>query len=202
MFKISITGKAKSGKNTVAKLLVKELKNNKSYYGHQFIAFADPIKAMAHQAFPQIPHRWLYGDSKYRSEIIPGAFKDGTALTVRQLLIDLGNDFGRKYNHNIWINNFNHSFQKVLILKNHPKKYRNIIIVPDCRRRNEFDFLKSLDFFNIRILRDDCTKINDISETDQDGIMDSEFDVVIHNNGTKSQLEAQVNQIISNLKEK
>jgi hypothetical protein len=196
MFKISITGKAKSGKNTVAKLLVKELKNNKPYYAHQFIAFADPIKAMAHQAFPQIPRRWLYGDSKYRSEIIPGAFKNGTALTVRQLLIDLGNDFGRKYNHNIWINNFNNSFQKVLILNNHPKKYRNIIIVPDCRRRNEFDFLKALGFFNIKILRDDCTKINDISETDQDGIQDTEFEFVIHNNGTKADLKKTIKQIV------
>jgi hypothetical protein len=195
MYRIAITGKANSGKNTVGKLLVNELKNNNLGYGHQFIAFADPIKGMAHQAFPKIPRKWLCGSSKFRSEIVPDAFKDGVPLTVRQLLIDLGNDFGRKYNPNIWIDNFNHFFQKA-----HQNNV-GIVVVPDCRRRNEFDFLKNLGFFNIKIVRADCTKINDISETDQDGIQDTEFDFVIINNGTKDDLRKTIKQIIPYLHE-
>src|SRR5271170_6405611 len=101
MYKIAITGKANTGKNTVGKLLVKGLSDQTIDYvnlsgpvmgaSSKFIAFADPIKKMARLAFPIIPRKWLYGPSKFRSEVIPGAFKNGVPLTVRQLLIDLGN---------------------------------------------------------------------------------------------------------------
>jgi len=203
MYRIAITGKANTGKNTVAKLLTKGLYGIANTEGWnwssgkvQFIAFADPIKKMARLAFPQIPRKWLYGSSKYRSQVIPDAFKDGVPLTVRQLLIDLGNDFGRKYNPVLWIDNFDHGLEK--LYKNNPK----IVVVTDCRFRNEFDHLKNLGFFQIRILRDIHTKIDDVSETNQDGIMDSEFDAIIYNNKTKAHLKAQVDQIIMKLQEK
>ena len=194
MFKVAITGKANTGKNTVSKLLVKGLFANypedypKEYI--HFIAFADPLKKMARLAFPQIPRKWLYGSSKYRKQVIPGAFKDGVPLTVRQLLIDLGNDFGRKYNPILWINNFDHALKKL------EKKTPAAVIVTDCRFRNEFDHLKGLEFFQIRILRNDHSKINDVSETNQDGILDSEFDVIIDNNKDKVHLKKQVQQIL------
>ena len=195
MFKIAITGKANTGKNTVGKLLLKGLQGGPLGIGkYKFIAFADPLKQMAQLAFPEIPRKWLYGSSKYRSQVIPGAFKEGTPLTVRQLLIDLGNDFGRKLKPTMWIDNFDKRLEKLY------KKDLELVVVTDCRFRNEFDHLKKLKFFQIRILRDAHAKIDDVSETNQDGISDSEFDAVIRNNGTKSQLEAQVNQIISDLK--
>lgn len=197
MYKIAITGKANTGKNTVGKLLLKGLWSGPAWIDKcKFIAFADPLKKMAHLAFPEIPRKWFYGSSKYRSQVIPGAFKDGVPLTVRQLLIDLGNDFGRKYKPTIWIDNFDQNLEKLY------RKKPELIVVTDCRFRNEFDHLKKLGFFQIRILRDAHAKINDVSETNQDGIMDNEFDAVIYNNSTKAQLEYQVTQIISNLKEK
>lgn len=197
MYKIAITGKANTGKNTVGKLLVQEIKHHWSpnRFSHQFIAFADPLKKMARLAFPQIPRKWFYGSSKFRSEVIPGAFKDGVPLTVRQLLIDLGNDFGRKYQPDIWLRNLDKAFDK-LVKKNVP-----VVVVTDCRFRNEFDHLKSLGFFQIRIVRDTVTKINDASETNQDGIQDSEFDYVIRNNGTKEDLKKIIRQVLPHLHE-
>lgn len=196
MYKIAITGKANTGKNTVGKLLVDSLFSSKinntgSYnFKSQFIAFADPIKEMARLAFPELPRKWLYGSSKYRNEVIPGAFKDDyIPLTVRQLLIDIGNDFGREYKSDIWIWNLKQRLDKL------SKKNLDIVVVTDCRFRNEFDYLKQWGFFQIRILRDAHTKINDVSETNQDGISDSEFDAVINNNGTKQQLKSQVDDI-------
>jgi hypothetical protein len=193
MIRISITGKARSGKDTLARIIDKEC--NFSMLPTRFLAFADPIKKIAHKAFPQIPRKWLYGSSEYRSEIIPGAFKNGVPLTVRQLLIDIGNDFGRAYNPNIWINNFNHRYQNIL----EKQSDQGVIIATDVRRRNEFDFLKSIGFYNIRILRHDYTKIDDISETDQDRILDSEFDAVIENNKDKKYLKLWAQQIRSQL---
>ncbi len=197
MYKFAITGKANSGKNTVGKLLIKSLfEKNVSYVSRQvihYLAFADPLKKMAQLAFPHIPRKWLYGPSQFRSEIIPGAFKDGVPLTVRQVLIDLGNDFGRKYQNDIWIKNLETRINKLA------KKQAKAVVVTDCRFRNEFDHLKSLGFFQIRLLRDASTKIDDVSETNQDGIHNNEFNVVIYNNSTLKDLKTEVLKIVSQL---
>jgi hypothetical protein len=79
------------------------------------------------------------------------------------------------------------------------QKDLGLVIITDCRFRNEFDHLKSLGFYQIRLLRKDFTKIDDISETNQDGIADSEFDYVLHNNGTLEELEKEVKKIVLSL---
>lgn len=191
MYKIAITGKANTGKNTISKLIAKDL----PYIRPKYLAFADPIKEMIRIAYPEIPRKWLYGSSKYRTEVIPGAFYEGKPLTVRQLLINLGNDFGRANKPDIWLRNFDVRFKKQVDAK------KGIVIVTDCRFRNEFDHLKSLGFFQIRLRRNEHTKIDDISETNQDGIADSEFDAVIENNGTLKELAEKVKNIIPKLKE-
>lgn len=197
MYKIAITGKANSGKNTVGKLLIKSLFEKDWPEGQlHFIAFADPIKKIARLTFPEIPRKWLYGPSKFRAEIIPGAFKDGVPLTVRQLLCDLGNDYGRKYQSDRWIRTFNCSYQKLI------KKNARAIVVTDVRFRNEFDFLKKEEFYQIKLLRDSHAKIDDISETSQDGIRSEEFDYVLHNNNTLKDLKAEVAKIVSQISQK
>lgn len=193
MYKIAITGKANTGKNTVGKLLVKELTKEKQS-SHAYMAFADPIKEMIRIAYPEVPRNWLYGSSANRAKVIPGAFYQGKPLTVRQLLINLGNDFGRANKPDIWLRNFDNR------LKKQTNKSTGILIVTDCRFRNEFDYLKDLGFYQIRLMRDSHLKIDDVSETNQDGIKDDEFNYVVHNNSTLEFLEGEVQKIVSQLK--
>jgi len=201
MYKIAITGKANTGKNTVSKLILerlhdKMLKTNIvawEAFTYKLMAFADPIKEMIRIAYPEIPRKWLFGPSKFRANVIPGAFYKGEPLTVRQLLINLGNDFGRANKPDIWLRNFDARLNK------HTAKNIGTIIVTDCRFRNEFDHLKSLGFYQIRLFRDAHLKIDDVSETNQDGIADSEFDYVLNNNGTLKDLENEVKKIVSQL---
>lgn len=182
MYKIAISGKANSGKNTLAKMIVKELRA--TYTGTisaSYLAFADPIKKMAMIMFPTLPKKWFFGPSNFRNEIIPGAFKDDKPLTVRQLLFDLGTQVGRGYQDNIWLYNFDE------VLRKNPA---NIVITPDERFRNEFDHLKLKGFFQIRLYRPtDEPIINHISETGQDMIKDSEFDYVVHNDKSLKHLK-------------
>lgn len=195
MFKIAITGKANTGKNTVSKIITEELnKDIHNYSKFKVIAFADPIKEMVRQMFPTLPHEYLYGSSENRAKEIPGAFKDGKPLTVRQLLIDLGTGVGRQYKENLWLDVFDYTFK---IAKS---KKREVVIVTDVRFRNEFDHLKKLGFFQIRVLRDSHAKINHSSETNQDSIQNEEFDVVIENNGSLEELEYKIKQIIPKIK--
>lgn len=203
MYKIAICGKANTGKNTVGKLLVdylhmkvyEEKGDYNTFYRAKYIAFADPIKKMIRTAYPELPRKYLYGASKYRAEIIPGAFYNGAPLTVRQCLINLGNEFGRANKPDIWLRNFDYSFNKFV------KNKVPVVIVTDVRFRNEFDHLKTLGFFQIRLLRDSHLKINDISETNQDGILDDEFDAIIHNNGTLNDLKEEVEKITLKMNE-
>lgn len=194
MYKISISGKANSGKDTVSKLIAEGLSNkiNKKNCV-QHIAFADPLKQIIKIMFPYVPEEHLYGPSKFRSEIIPNAFKDSKPLTIRQLLLDLGTEIGRGYNPNIWIDVFKHTLEQSFINK------KEIVIVSDNRFRNEFDCLKSLGFYQIRILRDEQLSINHSSETDQVNIKDEEFDFILNNNGTLSDLQVKINQIVNNI---
>lgn len=188
MYKISITGKANSGKNTVAKLLHKKLLKESGYCNYKYIAFADPIKKMIRIMFPDLPRKFLNGPSKYRSEQIPGAFKDGNPLTVRQLLIDLGTKVGRAANDSIWLYVFDKTYEKEL-------KFNDLIIVTDTRFRNEFDHVKNKGFLTIKIVRDDHAKILDISETSQDSISDNEYDFIIYNNGTLKELKDNIDNL-------
>jgi hypothetical protein len=207
MYKIAISGKANTGKNTLSKIIVAELRTKqrnwykKRHYWRspmsvKYMAFADPIKEMIEVMFPELPKKFLYGSSKYRDEIIPGAFKNGDPLTVRQLLLDLGTGVGRGYKDTVWLDNFDYRFKK--------HKKRDIVIVTDTRFRNEFDHLKLNGFYQIRLYRDTGQPaIKHISETNQITIADMEFDYVIHNDKTLDDLKAEVlSNIIPKLKSK
>jgi hypothetical protein len=200
MFKLSITGKANSGKNTLSKLLINEIFQQKFlakskgdlYKGSELIAFADPIKEMAQLMFPNLNKEYLYGPSHLRNGIVPQAFKDGSPLTIRNLLQDIGTGLGRSYKDDIWLDVFNHRFSQVENLK-------SVVIIPDVRFRNEFDHLKQKGFYQIKLIRDSIVKSTHISETNQDGIKFSEFHYVVHNNGTIEDLESEVVKIVQNL---
>jgi hypothetical protein len=186
MYKISITGKMNTGKDTLSKILVKEIRTQYPY-PHQwasYLAFADPIKEMARIMYPQVPKKFFLGSSKYRSEIIPGAFKDGQPLTVRQILKDIGTQ-GREYQDNVWLNIFDMRFAKI--------SGSGIVIVSDARFRNELDHLTKKGFYTIRLYRQTNQPTDThISETDQDGIPDSDFDYVIHNDKGLKDLKQEV----------
>jgi len=192
MVKIAVTGKANTGKNTLSKMLKKELTS----YKVDTLAFADPIKEMIRIMFPDFPKKYLYGPSSFRNEIIPGAFKNGNPLTVRQLLIDIGTGMGRGYKESIWLDNFDIRFKKSLKNNKH-------VIVTDVRFRNEFDHLKNHNFYMIKLHRNNNGPIiNHASETNQESILDKEFDYIIDNNGSLKSLQLKVDEIILQLKNK
>src|SRR5579885_490751 len=193
MYKIAISGRANTGKNTLSKIIVKQLRarahpRTRMKMSVKYMAFADPIKEMALIMFPQVPRKFFYGSSEFRKEIIPGAFKEGKPLTVRQLLQDLGTGVGREYNPTIWLENFDARLQSAK---------QKIVIVTDVRFRNEFEHLKKLGFYQIRLYRETGEPVMDhASETNQVTIRDDEFDYVIHNDKTLKDLQKEVAQNI------
>jgi hypothetical protein len=209
MYKIAICGRANTGKNTLSRLLEQEIYwlHNAEYhakYGKDMsfssksMAFADPIKEIVMTMFPHANKECLYGPSHLRAEAIPGAFKNNKPLTYRQSLIDIGTEVGRAYNDKVWLENFDHRYEQIVLQKNPP----NLIVVTDVRFRNEFDHLKQRGFFQIRLYRDTgMAPIEHISETGQSSIKDEEFDYVLFNNKSLDDLKNEVqNNIVPRLK--
>lgn len=181
MYRIAISGKANSGKNTAAtilqNILVGDYQYNSYGYGCKLMAFADPIKEIIRIMFPFLKKKWLYGPSKFRNQIIEGALdSENNPLTIRRALLEIGTKVGRGYKDSMWLDVFTHRFNKEVA------KNIGAVIVTDVRFRNEFDYLKELGFFLIRINRETEVKINHSSETNQDQITNSEFDFVLNNN--------------------
>jgi hypothetical protein len=214
MYKIAICGRANTGKNTLAKLLEQEIydKTNREWaiksdtppeqtytnFSWKSMAWADPIKEIVLLMFPHASKECLYGSSHLRSEPIPGAFKNDKPLTYRQALIDIGTEVGRAYNDKIWLENFDHRYEQ-LLLKGKP----DLVVVTDTRFRNEFEHLKKKGFFQIRLYRDTgkLSEINHISETNQNTILDEEFDYVLFNNKSLDELREEIKcNIIPRLK--
>ncbi len=179
MYKIALCGKAGTGKNTAANLLVFACPKIYENCSSVMYAFADPIKEIIKTMFPVVNLDHLYGPSHLRNEIIPGALDaDGNPLTVRRALLDIGTKVGRAYSDSIWLFNMGYRIQEA------KKSHREMVIITDVRFRNEFDWLKKQDFFMIKIVRDNQVSINHISETGQNEIADEEYDFVLNNNGT------------------
>lgn len=191
MYKIAIAGKANTGKNSLSRILVKEMKKNNQSLKHKYMAFADPIKEMSKIMYPNIPHNHLYGKSTLRNEVIPNSFKDGVPLTVRQLLIDIGTGLGRSYNSNIWIENINNNIKSI--------KNCDVVIISDLRFKDELEFLKTSGFTIIKLYRKNKNEINHISESGQDLISDDEYDFIIDNNGSIKDLKNNAIKIIEKL---
>lgn len=203
-YKIALFGKANSGKDTAAKLIGRSLEievNGQTARDgrYELMAFATPIKRMLELMFPWADKECLYGPSHLRNEILPGSLdRSGHSLTYRQALIDLGK-LGRSYNEDHWVEVF------ASTEKNLPTNYSGsndfckcaAHIATDGRYRNEFDFLRANGYTIIRINRKTNIIIDDTSETAQDAIKDSEFDVVLDNNGTLQNLQDKIPLITS-----
>lgn len=169
MIKIAISGKANSGKNTVASLLTENL----NFDDICFAAFADPIKKAIMSLYPTAEPSCLWGSSSLRAKKIPG-----TNITYRQVLLNLGSK-ARSYDEYHWTK----------IMENRIRNNNSeVFIIGDLRFQNEFEMLKKYDFFTIRVRRKEQLNSNDISETDQDKIKDSDFNHIIDNNGTLEDL--------------
>jgi len=188
--KIAISGKARAGKNSVAEMVVKH--SNMAPEQCKIVALADPMKHIIKAMFPEANNECLFGQSELRSTVISSKYKDrnNNPLTHRQALIDLG-AFGRQYNSNIWIN--------CLVEDANINKDKLIYIIPDVRFINEYTYLKDATFHMIRVKRPEYTNIDDISEKEQDKILDADFDSIIENNGSLDDLSNTVKSLVKTI---
>lgn len=190
--RIALSGKAKVGKDTVARLILRHLQLNRDEC--RIRAFADPMKEIIKIMFPNADDECLYGASELRGNVISDIFlnKDfhRKPLTYRNALTDIGKH-AREYNENIWITNLDNDLER--------SYYKKIYIVSDCRFINEFNYLRNNGFYLIRVLRKGIDSGIDVSEVEQEQIPNESFDKVIHNDYSIDILSEEVRQLVEQL---
>lgn len=181
--KIAISGKAGSGKNTVAQLISDHLVP----FECRIFAFANPIKKMVNIMAPH-GHDALYGPSQLRGEKV----NNKSELTFRDCLVTIGK-LGRQIDPDLWVNLEIDNAANYLAFNN-----SCIAIFADVRFKNEFKRLRQNDYYMIRVVRpNNKTNVNDISEVDLDSVSDSNFDHVLINDGSINQLEESIDQLVT-----
>ena len=191
-YKIVFGGKAKSGKDTASRMLVGHLGLRDDEV--DIWAIAQPMKEIIMKMCPDASRQCLFGPSELRSNVISEDLLDemGKPLTYRQALLDLGK-LGRRYNPDFWI--------RCLVKNIEASQDKTACLISDQRFSNEFEYLKKAGFFMIRMQRKNITKIDDISETEQDRIPNDAYDAVIQNDDSIEKLSARVKEIADRLKQ-
>lgn len=164
---IGLHGKMKSGKGEVAALL--------SGMGYTEVMFARPLKLMV-ASLLGVPVEQLE-DQKYKDTEISWI---GHGVTPRLLMQTLGTQWGRAIDENLWVKK---ALSEAGLNEN--------VVISDVRFPNELYAIQDSGGKVIRLIRP-MKRIGPehehISETALDHISDAEFDHVIHNVGSLSDL--------------
>lgn len=171
---IGITGKARSGKDTIAKHL---------FHQHAFtrIAFGDPVKLTAQQAFGlSEAQTW---DDEYKEVVIPY-----WGMSPREIFQKVGTDAMRNtFGANVWIKRWSLSY---LLLKD-----TDHIVVPDVRFDNEAELIRNLGGIIVDVQRGTGLTGSTGDHASEKGLS-SLPDYVINNSGTLDELYAQVDYLV------
>ena len=200
-----------SGKDTVAKMFVEK--------GAVQDSFASPLKDLCASVFGWDRHM-LEGDTVASRDFRETADIYWTRklgidnFTPRLALQLLGTDIMRThFNQDIWLDSLEYR-----IRKNNPQD--QIVVVSDCRFKNELDLIKQLDGIVIHVIRNDLPEWYETAvhankgsvpakhtmETRFASVHASEwkwvgydFDYEISNSGTLQELQLQVDNIHNNI---
>jgi hypothetical protein len=178
---IGISGKAQHGKDSFAKFL-------KSYFYHKMnrvfvkrICFADKLK--------EVTARLLYVDDWHMNDDV-GKLKGIDhmgGITGREALQIIGTDIAREIYPDMWVFHYGETIKR--FLSTTIVEDNNIILTPDMRFENEYDYIKDLNkdinirSVTIRVIRPNyliTTGSSHLSETGLDHIDDWDFVVREH----------------------
>jgi len=173
---IGITGRARSGKDTLANIL-------SSQYGYQRLAFADPIREFVGELTGIAPY--LLRDTPLKERPIPRL----GGVTPREMMQTLGTEWGRNMVYpDIWV-----ALCEQKIIEKMKYELRGFVI-PDVRFDNEARMLRSLGGKIIHITRAVGEPVN--SHVSEAGISPELVDLEIPNNGTLDDLRRRVQHAV------
>jgi dephospho-CoA kinase len=181
--KIALTGKLRSGKSIVG---------NHLYIRHNFneVAFGDALKRTARETFP-----WVSEFSKPRA----------LYQSVGQLMRQIDNE--------VWIKHAERAVNGAIDFNVNTGAEKVGVVITDLRQPNEYEWARANGFTLIRVTAPDEDRIaraiaagDDFNEADLEHETESHIDSFdcdyeIVNAGSVDDLKAQVDEVITNIKE-
>ncbi|MGY1436679.1 deoxynucleotide monophosphate kinase family protein [Streptomyces reniochalinae] len=177
---IALTGKARSGKDSVAKFLVRN-------WAFTRIAFADPLKGVALRLNPVIPTTYnVHVRLKSLVADVGWEYAKDNYPEVRRVLQTAGQTV-RDLDPDFWVNV---AMDKVDVADT----WNMPVVVTDCRYPNEAEALKARGFTLVRVQRPgNPGTLEHESETALD---DFPVDRVLINGGTLFDLETEAHSLV------
>lgn len=200
-FIFGISGKAGSGKDTVASMISRIFLDEvitpsmRTMNAGKVVLcnhrFADPVKAIVSIKFG-IPRENLESAS-FKESVIPGVTPE---TTVRKALQMEGTENGRLlYGEDLWVNALDKRIKEKE--EQHPGSLI-IWVVPDCRFENEAHYIyEKMEGAVILVERPDQTLIKESSHSSEAGIPENLITHTILNDGTLEELELKVRSGLS-----
>lgn len=208
---IGISGKIKSGKDTVGEMLYNLGCIEYSIYKY---SFADSLKkivasivdcdynSLNNQEFKAsyIPNFIKITKDGIITHIVPNSkifykdiFRTYEVVTYREALQFFGDKFRSEYGQDFWIR-----MLKSDLMYEEP----SFNIITDVRYKNEADFIKSNKGILIRVDRSEVQTPKNISSHSSEMELDNypNFDYIIENNGTLEELESKVQLVYKSIK--
>jgi hypothetical protein len=172
---VGVVGKARSGKDTVARFLGK--------YGFERMSFADPLKEVVAAKFG-IPLVNCYGMTDTGEEFDREAIHPFWGISVRQMLQIEGTEATRNiYDREFWTKRMD-----VRISRSNAKR----IVIPDVRFENEVDFITSRGGVVVGVMRPEVESVADHESEQLADRMTDFCEYVLSNGKDLAHLEQQV----------
>lgn len=174
---IGLSGRARSGKDTLGQYLIEIFKEK---YNRHFmrVAFADELKKMCAEHF-DLSYEQLWGDKKEEPDYrYPKETSDIDLLTSdifwtpREIMQEFGG-FYRRIDRNFWVN----------ILDKYVGNDKDIIVT-DVRYLNEVGYIEENGGVNIRVVRDVDNEIHGQDHASETELDNCAFDITVENNST------------------
>jgi hypothetical protein len=187
---IGIYGKKRHGKDTIANFLCNK-------YGFVKYGFGDPIKEIARIIFGFTDEQ-LYGNKKEEIDPIWN-------IKPRDFFQKFGTDYGQFIFPEHFPSVFNETNTRDIWVKlfvnwyTQQKKINPFIkvVVNDIRFIHEYEAIKELDGYIIKVHRDVFYSDSHLSESELDGFNEAKFNSIILNNRSKEHLYNQIISIIN-----
>jgi hypothetical protein len=200
---LGISGKARSGKDTLSNYLLKEFIR----FGLVKVAFADELKRRLMEDF-DLSWEQMYGslkeieDERYRKPGPPQGcaveYDDGRGLppwywTPREIMQFIGTDCYRKIDDDFWVKQ---------LFKTLSKRGVKSVVISDCRFVSEVEAVLNRGGYHIRIYRDSAGAAQGATHASETALDDyDKIDFKVYNNGTLDDLKISANYLANLIKE-
>ena len=187
---IGLSGKKRSGKDTVAEYLCAQ-------YGFINYGFGDPIKEIARIMF-QFSEEQLYGNQKDMLDVTWG-------IKPREFFQKFGTEYGQFIlpdhhpevfeginSRQFWVKCFWRWYQVKLKENPHLK-----VVISDVRFLHELTFIKEKGGYIIKVNRNGILKDGHLSEMEIDTLDKDDFNATIDNNGTLAELHSKIIDLLN-----